>query len=181
MEKSFIENMRETRREALDLSIDIPENPALDERLGMYVDFLDGATDRAKKIFRELKSGFDVLLTCKNFERLFWKAYCQVFELRSRDDRRRDAVQARLEAARFWAAEFVAMVDAVKAIDTSSFDDDIDRNLFISCLEAAHLSIIDIMLAVDGLDRKSVDAISGYDFFSSDRLPAWKLYAALSS
>ena len=57
------------------------------------------------------------------------------------------------------------MLNGIDKMDRADFWDlGHDMSSFFSRLEGAHLSIIDLMLALDGLDFSYVDEIAAYDF-----------------
>ena len=182
----FLENMRETRDEASDLSGEwhFTWSSEMDDHVKCVRNLLCAGTVGAKKIVSSIllipkcnrpvlvaKSSFGVLLACKDLERLFCKLSSP--DLRSRDDR---AMELKWQS---WVSEFEEMMKGIDAIDNrhalngTTFRD-LGHNIrsSISGLEAAHLSIIDIMLAVDGLDFSYMDDIGceylGYRFSCYD-------------
>ena len=167
----LLENMRKTRREARDLSREDEINiDDIDDHARCVRNLLRAGTDGAKKIassilfFRKCnrpvlvaKSSFSVLLACKDFERLFCKLSSP--DLRSRDDR---AMELKWRSL---VREFEEMLNGIDKMDRADFWDlGHDMSSFFSRLEGAHLSIIDLMLALDGLDFSYVDEIAAYDF-----------------
>ena len=169
----FLENMRKTRREARDLSreeeINIDDiDDAIADHARCVRNLLRAGTIGAKKIASSIllipkcypphvlvvKNSFGALLACKDFKRLFWKLSSPELDDRALELKWRSLV-----------TEFEEMLKEIDDLDHADFWDlGHDMSSYFSRLEGAHLSIIDLMLAVDGLDFSYVDEIAAYDF-----------------